>query len=243
MMRGVGVHHIGGFFGRGAWAVLALAVLGGCTPKHLKPPPPETAQPLAQYKLGRMDKLAVKFFYTPELNEEVVVRPDGKISLQLVGDVTAAGRTPVEVAQDLRRLYQPYSQVRDVAVIVREPSSAKAYVGGEVYQPTMLPIDGATSLVDAIIMAGGARDTAQLKSVILLRAGEPKPQAFLVDVNAALHGEAPIPALQPYDVVFVPKSAIAEAGKFVDLYINRIVPRNATFSAFYNINPELAVTE
>ena len=233
----------GGLLGRGGVALLALGMLGACTPKHLKPPPPETAKPLAQYKLGRSDKLAVKFFYTPELNEEVVVRPDGNISLQLVGDVSAAGRTPVEVAQDLRRLYQPFVQVRDVAVIVREPSSAKAYVGGEVYQPTMLPIDGATSLVDAIIMAGGARDTAQLGSVILLRPGEPKPQAFLVDVNAALHGETPIPALQPYDVVYVPKSAIAEAGKFVDLYINRIVPRNATFSAFYNINPELAVTQ
>ena len=58
-------------------------------------------------------------------------------------------------------------------------------------------------------MAGGARDTASLKSVILLRPGDPKPQAFLVDVNAALHGETPIPALQPYDVVYVPKSMIA----------------------------------
>jgi protein involved in polysaccharide export with SLBB domain len=224
-------------------AAAAAGALAGCMPKKLEPPPPETAMPLAEYRLGRSDRLAVKFFYTPELNEEVVIRPDGNISLQLVGDVAAAGRTPGEVAKDLRRLYEPFVQVRDVAVIVREPASAKAYVGGEVYQPTMLPIDGATSLVDAIIMAGGARDTAQLASVILLRPGEPKPQAYLVDVNAALRGGQPIPALQPYDVVYVPKSAVAEVGKFVDLYINRIIPRNATFSAFYNINPELAVTE
>lgn len=224
--------------------VLAVAALGsGCAAKKLQPPPAETAKPLERYLLGRSDRLAVKFFYTPELNEEVVVRPDGRISLQLVGDVPAAGRTPVQVAEDLRRLYQPFVQVRDVAVIVREPASAKAYVGGEVYQPTMLPIDGATSLIDAIIMAGGVRDTAELGSVVLLRPGAEKPQAYLVNVQNALRGEAPVPALQPYDVVYVPKSAIAEVGKFVDLYINRIVPRNATFSAFYNINPELAVAE
>jgi protein involved in polysaccharide export with SLBB domain len=224
-------------------AAVACGALFGCMPKKLEPPPPEMAKPLEQYRLGRSDRLAVKFFYTPELNEEVVVRPDGQISLQLVGDVAAAGRTPREVAQDLRALYEPFVQVKDVAVIVRQSTSAKAYVGGEVYQPTMLPIDGATSLIDAIIMAGGARDTASLGSVILLRPGDPKPQAFRVDVSAALRGGEPIPTLQPYDVVYVPKSAVAEVGKFVDLYINRIVPRSATFSAFYNINPELAVTE
>lgn len=226
-----------------ALALLGLACVMGCTGKKLPPPPAETAKPLERYLLGRSDRLAVKFFYTPELNEEVVVRPDGQISLQLVGDVPAAGRTPAEVAEHIRRLYQPLVQVRDVAVIVRQSASAKAYVGGEVYQPTMLPIDGATSVIDAIIMAGGVRDTAELGSVVLLRPGAEKPQAYLVDVKNALRGEVPVPALQPYDVVYVPKSAIAEVGKFVDLYINRIVPRNASFSAFYNMNPELAVTE
>ena len=226
-----------------ALALLGLACAIGCAGKKLPPPPAETAKPLERYLLGRSDQLAVKFFYTPELNEEVVVRPDGQISLQLVGDVPAAGRTPSEVAEHLRRLYQPLVQVRDVAVIVKLSASAKAYVGGEVYQPTMLPIDGATSVIDAIIMAGGVRDTAELGSVVLLRPGPEKPQAYVVDVKNALRGQVPVPALQPYDVVYVPKSAIAEVGKFVDLYINRIVPRNASFSAYYNMNPELAVTE
>jgi protein involved in polysaccharide export with SLBB domain len=222
-----------------ACAVAVAALGGGCSAhRDATPPVPAvSAAPLAEYRVGRSDELSIKFFYTPELNEEVVVRPDGNISLQLIGDVGVAGRTPAEVAAEIKQRYQPHVQTRDVTVIVRDSKSARAFVGGEVKQPSMVAIDGAMSVVDAIFMAGGALDTAQLASVVLLRMGPNGKEAHLVDVKEGLAGGDPVPTLQPYDVVYVPKSAIGEVNTFVELYVNRMIPKNSGFFAYYQINP------
>jgi protein involved in polysaccharide export with SLBB domain len=217
---------------------LGLAVLAAaCTPAAMKPLPPQAAAPMDDYRIGRGDTIAVKFFYTPELNEDLVVRPDGNVSMQLVGDVPVAGRKPSDVAAELRQRYQQYIQTRDVAVIVRDSKSARAFVGGEVKNPVMLPIDGEMSVVDAIFMAGGTLDDAELSSVVLLRTDGKTKEAHLVDVKASLAGGDPPPTLRPYDVVYVPKSVIGEVGTYVDLYINHIIPRQASFTAFYTVNP------
>ena len=225
---------------RGVPAILAAALaLSGCAAyvPNAKPLPASASAPLETYRIGRSDQLAIKFFYTPELNEDVVVRPDGKISLQLVGDVAVAGRTASEVSAEIKQRYQPQVQTRDVTVIVRDMKSSRVFVGGEVKTPSAINVDGAMSVTDAIFMVGGALDTAKLENVVLLRMGENGKEAHLVDVAKGLKGEAEVPTLQPYDVVYVPKSAIGEVGMYVDLYINRIVPRNSTFNAYYQINP------
>jgi polysaccharide export outer membrane protein len=227
--------------GRIVWSALLAglaALAAGCSAhRSATPLPASAAAPLSEYRIGRSDELSIKFFYTPELNEEVVVRPDGNISLQLVGDVAVAGRTPSEVSAEIKRRYQPQVQTRDVTVIVRDSKSARAFVGGEVKQPSMVAIDGAMSVVDAIFMAGGALDTAQLGNVVLLRMGPAGKEAHLVDVSGGLAGDQPLPTLQPYDVVYVPKSTIGELNTFVDLYINRMIPKNSGFFAYYQINP------
>ena len=62
-------------------------------------------------------------------------------------------------------------------------------------------------------------------------------EVYRVDLSGSLEGSEPVPVLRPYDVVYVPKSFIAQVGMYVDLYINRIVPKNAVFTAFYQVNP------
>lgn len=201
------------------------------------PDDPVLLEPTREYLIGGGDTLSVKLFYTAELNEEVTVRPDGRISLQLVGDVPVAGRTPEEVSQELRERYAGYLTQPDVTVIVRGFGSQKAFVGGEVKSPSMINIDGRMTLADAVFQAGGALDTAALSSVILIRAKTGGRDVYRVDLDGGLEGEDPVPVLRPYDVVYVPKSFIAQVGMYVDLYINRIIPKNATFTAFYQVNP------
>ena len=93
------------------------------------------------------------------------------------------------------------------------------------------------SVADAVFAAGGLLDTAAPESVVLLRRGTNggSPQAFCVDMEAGLFGETPIPLLEPYDVIFVPKSRIAQLDQYVEQYINRLVPRNASFNATYGL--------
>jgi protein involved in polysaccharide export with SLBB domain len=218
---------------------LAATLLTSACAMHIPrlPDDPVLLEPTREYLIGGGDTLSVKLFYTAELNEEVTVRPDGRISLQLVGDVPVAGRTPEEVSQELRERYAGYLTQPDVTVIVRGFGSQKAFVGGEVKSPSMINIDGRMTLADAVFQAGGALDTAALSSVILIRAKTGGRDVYRVDLDGGLEGEDPVPVLRPYDVVYVPKSFIAQVGMYVDLYINRIIPKNATFTAFYQVNP------
>lgn len=190
-----------------------------------------------EYRIGSGDVLSIKLFYTSDLNEEVVVRPDGRISMQLVGDVEAAGSTPIELADRLSEKYAAFLKQPSVAVIVRGFASQKAFVGGEVKNPSMVPVDGRLTLADAVIQAGGTLDTAATSSVILLRKGEAGREVYRVDLSGGLDGKDPLPVLRPYDCVFVPKSFIAKVGMYVELYINRLIPKNASFMAFYDLNP------
>lgn len=212
--------------------VLALACLAGCA---TGPAPPGPGEP-EQYRIGPGDLLAVKLFYTPELNEDVRVRPDGRISLQLVGEVSCADRTPEELTEELRERYGEFLTAPEVVVQVTEFRSQRAYVGGEVRQPSIVPIDGRMTVADAVVAAQGALLTAELSSVVLLRRGAEGREAYRVDVEAGLRGETDLPVLRPYDVVYVPKSVIAEVGEFVELYINRLLPRNASFIATYELH-------
>lgn len=220
-------------------AALVAALLATACMAHIPPLPddPAVVAPQPEYRIGAGDTLSVKLFYTSELNEEVAVRPDGRISLQLVGDVPVAGRTPEEVSQELRDRYAGYLTRPDVVVIVRGFGSQKAFVGGEVKSPSMVVIDGRTTLADAVFQAGGTLDTAALSSVILIRHRADGRDVYRVDLSDGLEGEDPVPVLRPYDVVYVPKSFIAQVGMYVDLYINRIIPKNAAFTAFYQVNP------
>ncbi|MBI4516753.1 MAG: polysaccharide export protein [Deltaproteobacteria bacterium] len=216
------------------WLVLAASLtLAACSASRLPPSPPlptlQSAAPAAAgtYVLQLGDAVSVKFYNSPELNEDVVVRPDGMISLQLIGDVKAAGLTPAALAADLTGRYvQELSNPR-ISVIVRQLGTPPIYVAGEVGRQGVLPLTGGMTLYQAIQQAGGFQITAQRKQVILIRRSpEGRANGHSVDVAAVESGEHPeqdIP-LQPYDVVFVPTSFIADVDNFVDLYIKRALP-------------------
>jgi len=199
--------------GIAAWVgtlVLGTAVLlGGCGVKEWPTPAPVKAAPMtatpevpapagAKASTSKMpyfmqvgDVMDIKFFYNPELNENVVIRPDGKMSLQLIGDVQAAGRTPEQLRKTLEHDYANVLRQPEVAVIVRKFTQPRIYVGGEVRAPGALKFNGHLTVLQSIVEAGGFKPEAELQNVVVLRnTGKGRPQYIQLNLHDYLGHEA-----------------------------------------------------
>lgn len=220
---------------RSVWAgalLLASGALSGCYYTVTETPLPESARLRAAppdpgpYRIHVGDVLAVKFYQNRDLNETVVVRPDGFISLQLIGDVQAAGLEPSALASRLRELYAGELAVPRPAVLVRR-MGARVFVGGEVGEPGAVPLVPNLTLLQAIQAAGGFLEGAHLSQVVLIRRDpHGEPVGYVVDVRPVIGGTDPaqdVP-LAPYDVAFVPRSKIADVNLFVKQYIRDNLP-------------------
>lgn len=193
--------------------------------------PPSSLQP--------GDVLKVDFLYWPELNPEPQhIRPDGKISLQLVGDVEVGGLSPDEVRAKLLDLYKDKLIEPEINVIVNAFESHRVFVGGEVMSPGPLKINGRLTALEAIMQSGGPiKESAKLDRVVIVRQGEGKQFARTLDIKAALENPESEPfLLEPYDVIFVPRTNIDRIDQWVDQYINQLIPR----SLHYNFTHEVS---
>ena len=276
------------------------------------------------YVIWPNDTIEVKLLYNSELDDEVVVRPDGKISLQPIGDVEVAGLTLKElddllthkyadvintisegdkvsikskissnpilsrlhsdeelidqaivdnngninlkevgkirvaglVPKELREIIsKKYSQKADgsqvtvtidsfklpeVTVILKSSSAQKVYVGGEVHRQGMIPIAGMLRTMDAVIQAGGPKESAELESVLLIRNnGLSEEMLCTINLKAIMKGKSPDIILQPYDVIFVPRTAIAEVSLLLQQYVHSLIP--VQFNFIYNLKPEVEI--
>jgi protein involved in polysaccharide export with SLBB domain len=210
----------------------SLALLSGCYYNVTKQPLPAAQRsaeaPIAAppYFLQIGDQIAVKFYQNQEFNEDVVIRPDGRISLQLIGDVPAAGLEPAALAAAIERAFASELSQPRVTVLVRT-FGARVYIGGEVAAPKALPYFANLTLTQAVQEAGGFLDTAQLSQVVLIRRGpDGRPVGHAVDVRPIIGGIDPsqdVP-LQPFDIAFVPRSKIADVDLFVQQYFRGMLP-------------------
>ena len=201
------------------------------------PPPPSLDSSSPAYTIHPGDELDVKFFYNPTLNETVKVRPDGRISLQLVQDVRAATLSPSELVTVLKNKYASYLKDPEISVIVRQFEASKVFVDGEVYKAGMVEMPGGyLTIMQAIARAQGLKDTARRDDVLLIRRnGLKRPFVYTVNLEAAMSGTditQNIP-LQPYDIVYVPKSTIANINTWVDQYIRRNIPINLNYDVYH----------
>ncbi len=212
-----------------ALAVTLLIAACGTNPS-LKNAAPLASLPqptaLQEYLIQPGDNLDIRFFYNPELNEQQQVRPDGRISLQLVGEQAVAGHTPHDVEMMLRNQYSRDLKQPEIAVIVRGFGGQKAYVDGEVGHPGMVDLTGGLTALQAVAQAGGATKTGETDSVILIRRVNGKPTAVQLNLKSAIEGTdiGQDIQLRPYDIVFVPRSAIANVNIFIDQYFRSNVP-------------------
>jgi len=211
---------------------LLVGVLAGCGSAMRVPPAnfPKGALPVApegEYKIQIGDQLSIKFFYNSELNEDVTVRPDGRLSLQLIPEVVAAGNTPAALVELLRHLYSDQLDKPEITVIVRTFSAQRIYVDGEVGKPGELALVGPVTVLQAIARAGGVTDTARSSEVLVVRRRQDgAPVVIRVNVDKARKGidSSQDLGLVAYDVVYVPRTAIGNVNRWVDQYIRRNVP-------------------
>ena len=122
-----------------------------------------------QYKLGPEDQIRVSVWENAQLTLDLVVRPDGKISMPLIQDVTAEGQTVAELATQIQEKLTAFIKEPQVSVIVLQINAPKFYVIGNVVRPGTYPLRGETSVLQALSIAGGFTQFASLKSIKLIR--------------------------------------------------------------------------
>jgi polysaccharide biosynthesis/export protein len=204
------------------------------------PPQSPTAKDSSSYEIQPGDELEVKFFYNPELNEQTLVRSDGMITLQLIDDIKVDGMTPSELDRKLTELYAKELRKPVLSVFVRSFAGQRIFVGGEVLRQGLVEIPGGTTALQAVFQAGGFLPTANPKESILIRKGvENQPVAYRINLSS-LAGTDVAGAyfkLRPDDIVYIPKSHIAELNQFVNQYIEQLLLfRGVSFGFGYQIN-------
>ncbi len=159
------------------------------------------------FVIGNDDRLAVNVWKEPDLTRTIPVRSDGKISLPLVGELQAAGRTPLELEQDIAAKLKDYITEPEVTVIVEQINSQKFNILGQVTKPGSYSLAVATTVLDAIAAAGGFRDFAKQKGIYILRqnssGGETRIAFNYKDVIKGKNPGQNI-KLEPRDTIVVP---------------------------------------
>jgi polysaccharide biosynthesis/export protein len=222
------------FRGRIAVAGLMLLALGACetatTVRPIKTTPLEEVLVIGDdfnrlgYVINTGDDLTVRFYYNPQLDEDLRVRPDGKISLALIGEVQAAGKVPEALSNDITTQYRTFLNRPNAVVILRRFASARAFLGGEVQKPGLLDMQQQSQTVlQSIAAAGGVTENATLEEVVVLRrvSNWPEPLVFKLNLKKALDGTDPRQnvLLLPNDLVYVPRSDIADVNLALRQYI------------------------
>ncbi len=202
--------------------VAALGAKAGAQDPTPLPPAPSAAAPAAApapppnlpasaalpdgYVIGPDDVLTVVFWRDKEMSAEVVVRPDGRISLPLINDVVAAGLSPDQLRVQLEQAASKYIAEPNAAVVVKTINSRKVYITGNVLKPGTYPLNGEMSVLQLIAVAGGLQEYADSKKIVVMRKEEGKDRHFpfnYKDVIKQKNLQQNI-SLKPGDTVVVP---------------------------------------
>jgi polysaccharide export outer membrane protein len=171
------------------------------------PRPPLPAKPPLDYVIGPDDILSIVFWREKDVSGDVLVRPDGKISLPLFNDVEAAGLTPDELKAKLDERARQFFEEPSATVIVKEIHSRKVFITGEVAKPGTYPLTGPMTVVQLIAMAGGLTEYADRKNISILRVEKGWPTSFPFDYDKVAKRKylRQVILLKPGDTVIVPQ--------------------------------------
>ena len=157
------------------------------------------------YVIGASDVLTVTVWKEPTLSGSILVRPDGMISLPLLGDVLAAGLTPLQLANQIAADLKKFIQDPNVSVVISAIHSKVIYLLGEVGKKGPIEMTPGMTLLEAIASAGGVTDYANTKKIYILRDEAGKHQKIPVHYKEALKGDSTLDlVLKPGDTIVVP---------------------------------------
>jgi polysaccharide export outer membrane protein len=201
---------------RGVLLSAALLAMLGCVSSAGSPGLPS---PTAEYHIAAPDLLEITVRPEPEIEREVTVRPDGRISFDLIGDVEASGHTIEEVRTEIATRLKEYIVQPDVTVLLKVSHSRNFYILGEVNRPGSYPIVGDVTAVYALLTAGGPTRMASLDNAWLVRPSPEGELTYPIQFEAITeHGYGRTNyMLQPGDVVYVPPNLSAKIGYTLQL--------------------------
>src|SRR5262245_24605426 len=200
----------------------ALCLTLGTPLAHAQTPPPTQASNIApaprlpgsgsaatspDYRLAPGDKLRVEVYKDAQLSQSLQIRPDGKVTLPLIGDIVATDMTPIQLRDRIANSLKEYVTNPVVTVIVVEASPVMVYVMGEVATPGSIPMRGPMTVLQALAMAGGFKEFANTKDIRILRkaGGILKSETTIpFNYNDAIKGKVAPVYLLPGDMVVVP---------------------------------------
>lgn len=213
-----------------------------------------SADSVKEYLIRAGDEIEVKFPYLAQFNDRVTVRPDGRISLQLVGAVMAEGLTAEKLDTELERRYAEFLRAPRLTVSLRKTTSSRylvdgrearagmsdaqpmviarvtaplqVFVGGEVGRPGTLPYRRNLTLMQALIESGGVRPSGEMRSVIVLRkSGQSQPLVIRRDLSLDLEtAQTQDMPLEPFDVVVLPKTSAAQLADVLEQNVFNLIP-------------------
>ena len=218
--------------------VVVLLAATGCGSREPVAPVTDRAMPIGglaavnsvqvgEYRVGLGDTLKVRFLFHNELDSDPEVRQDGHITITGLGDFQAYGVTTRELEQDIYRRASLTYRNPQVGVVVTKQSAQRAYVGGEVGRAGYVDLRPGMTALRAIFMTGGFKDSAKVDNVLHVRwADDGTYNAEVLDLRQVLETGDPRGdvLLTANDVVFVPKTPIANANLWVRQYILDLIP-------------------
>ncbi|WP_028228899.1 polysaccharide biosynthesis/export family protein [Paraburkholderia ferrariae] len=228
--------------------VLVLMLLAACTRTWVEPQYQRPASfatwvdtTPSVYRIQPGDDLSVVLPFNGELNYRGPVAPDGTLSMPFAGTVPAAGLSVAQLAGNIDKALAANGVAAHAqASVAIAQSSSHVYVGGQVAKPGEIPLHPGMNVMQAVIAAQGLLDTARTHEIVLIRRSpDGRPMLRTIDVDAFTQTGDPAQdvVLQTADVVFVPKSSIAEVDQWVDQYIDKVLPFNRGFDYTISNNP------
>lgn len=192
--------------------MIIASALAGCQYGPMLPPaPPASALPSAEYQIGPGDSLNIFVWRNPELSANVPVRPDGRISIPLVEDVVAVGKTPTVLAREMERRLAKYVTSPIVTVIATSfigPFAQQVRVIGEAAAPRALPYRANMTMLDAMIEVGGLTKYAAGNRASLVRMVNNVQTSYTVHLDSLINDgdiDSNV-ALEPGDVIIIPQT-------------------------------------
>ena len=198
-----------------------------------------------RYVIQVGDMLGVRIFGFPTLAQNLEVRSDGKIAVDPVGEVLAAGLTPAELDSLLTAAFAERIVSPELTIIMWSFREQTVFVGGRVRRPGQVWIRPGLTALQAIVLSGGHAEEARMGSVILVRSTGDGSEIMELDLRAVAETGARDTMLQPYDILYVPETTIVKVDRFVAKYLHHLIPKNfqAKLKFAHDLNPESNVEE
>lgn len=178
-----------------------------------------------EYIIGDGDVLHISVWENDDLEQEVVVRPDGRISFPLVGDLPARGQTIVALDEMLTESLKEYIRFPEVSISIQKLGGSKVIILGEVGHPGVYAVSGSKTVLEAVALAGGFTNDAVVNSIVLIRGGFGNPQVQRLNLKRPLLRGRDLGqnvALQSEDIIFVPKTFIADLSRVLAQIIDPV---------------------